>query len=48
MNVEFWDYSSDENYYHKKELFKDHIHLNQQGSEMFTQMLANRVKAVIN
>ncbi|MBS1492812.1 MAG: hypothetical protein JST55_04860 [Bacteroidetes bacterium] len=48
MNVEFWDYSSDENYFHKKELFKDHIHLNAQGSEMFTQMLANRVKTVIN
>ena len=45
MNVPFLDFSSDELFVQKKELFKDAKHLNNTGAEIFSQKLAKDINS---
>lgn len=42
--IPVWDYFNDEDYSHDKTLFKDHCHLNKEGSDRFTHEIIQRLK----
>ena len=44
-NVEIWDYAFDTAFI-KKELFYDVVHLNTKGADLFSSLIASRLKAM--
>lgn len=43
-NIEFYDYSNDTSFYQKKVFFKDQLHLNEVGADIFSNDLAEKIK----
>lgn len=43
-DVEFWNYNWEKSIINDKTLFKDAVHLNEKGANIFTQMLIDRIK----
>jgi len=44
-NISFWDYSNDSTFFNKYYLFSDRLHLNDKGSELFSNIIAERLVA---
>lgn len=44
FNIPFYDYSRDELFFENNELFYDQIHLNEEGSILFSQKIAHKLK----
>ena len=47
-NVEFWDFTDLEELHHDSTLFKDYNHLNERGVDIFTPILAHKIKLYLN
>lgn len=45
--IPFLDHYNDPNFIGRKELFKDPMHLNTQGSEVYTRLIAKELKRQI-
>lgn len=49
LEVPFFDYSNDTTFInHPQQLFKDNTHLNKQGAEIYSKMVAHRIKGLLD
>jgi hypothetical protein len=47
-NIPFWNFSKDPIFYDKNYLFYDIAHLNNNGADIFSKMIANKIKCELH